>query len=214
MNILCSLYAGNLIYFLYLLATVNFLDPFLFIFFGFIHNFQYLVNVASFIFLLALIFIVYVNRMDLLTFIGFICFIFVSASVIFFLCFLFFDYDKLKKIYKDKRDKKLSFNEMSEVKGVFACSIFFVLAIILYVTFLLYLNTQQAHTIWFAFLTFVIIYFCSFLILINIMLITEDESYQNSFNTIFIINLVIFLLISVYLSYNKNNQEDTPSYDL
>ena len=107
MNIWYSLYAGNLIYLLYLLATVNFLDPFLFIFFGFIHNFQYLVNVASFIFLLALIFIVYVNRMDLLTFIGFICFIFVSASVIFFLCFLFFDYDKLKKIYKDKRDKKI-----------------------------------------------------------------------------------------------------------
>ena len=77
--------------------------------------------------------------------IGLLCFIFLSAIIIGLLCFAIFNYNKLQDIYRRIKLKDLLDSDRDTIKGVFLYSVLVVVAVIIYVTLLFFLNIKETN---------------------------------------------------------------------
>ena len=163
-------------------------------------NILYVLAFLCLFFFSEFVFIVYTKGMDILGFVCFMCFVFVSAFVTGVLGFLVFNREKLKQIYKARKDKKLSSDDVNQLRSVFVCSIFFVLAVISYTT-MLSMNTLKNNDNFYL-IRLLCIAICTYLIVMNFIFISDDTTDQ-PFYTVLFANVVFFLSIEKYYLYKN-----------
>ena len=154
--------------------------------------------------------------------VGLLCFVFVSALVISILCIGIFDYNRLKQMYGRITQQRMVQNDVDIIDGVFLYSLLFVLVVTLYVKLIFLLNLKEINLTFFG-ITILTVIMCTFLIHLNISLITKKtfsgklckicpvscriDKIQMVFNVL----LILVFVIGIYISntnrdsYNKNN---------
>ena len=132
-----------------------------------------------FAFVIISAFVEYVNRLDFLEILAYLCFVFVSAVVVCLFCFVNFKYDRFKQIYKDRNENKLSRDDKDTFKLVFISSLYIVHTVILYVNLILYLNLGFYSPVLLFFIV-LCLGFCFFFMQINIVLVNGDTGTSNT----------------------------------
>ena len=201
--LLCLCFVALLIFVIYMNFTLFAFSVFVFVSYCIYEIFISPVNILRLIaflclfFLSEFVFIVYTNGMNFLDIVCFICFVFVSAFVTGVLCFLIFDREKMERIYEARKDKKLSRNDVNLLRAVFVCSIFFVLAVISYMT-MLSIKTLKDNDNFYS-IRILYVYICTYLIVTNFLLISDEDRTKQPFYTVFFANIVFFVSIEYYL---------------
>ena len=154
--------------------------------------------------------------------VGLLCFVFVSALVISILCIGIFDYNRLKQMYGRITQQRMVQNDVDIIDGVFLYSLLFVLVVTLYVKLIFVLNLKEINLSFFC-ITILTVILCTFLIHLNISLITKKTFYGkfckicpvrcriDKIHMVFNVLLVLVFAIGIYISnnnrdsYNKNN---------
>ena len=154
--------------------------------------------------------------------VGLLCFVFVSALVISILCIAIFDYNRLKQMYGRITQQRMVQNDVDIIDGVFLYSLLFVLVVTLCVKLLFLLNLKEINLSFFYITMFTVI-LCTFLIHLNISLITKKTFYGkickicpvscriDKIHMVFNVLLILVFTIGIYISnnnrdsYNKNN---------
>ena len=147
--------------------------------------------------------------------VGLLC----SALVLSILCIAIFDYNQLKQMYGRITQQRMVQSDVDIIDGVFLYSLLFVLVVTLYVKLIFVLNLKEINLSFFC-ITILTVILCTFLIHLNISLITKKTFYGkfckicpvscriDKIHMVFNVLLILVFAIGIYISNtnrNKNN---------